>query len=37
MNDRVRALLLSCTLASTLLMTQTETALGQAEKLFAEL
>jgi gamma-glutamyltranspeptidase/glutathione hydrolase len=31
MNDRVRALLLSCTLASTLLMTQTETALGQAE------
>jgi len=31
MNDRVRALLLYCTLASTLLMTQTETALGQAE------
>jgi len=31
MNDRVRALLLSCTLASALLMTQTDTALGQAE------
>jgi gamma-glutamyltranspeptidase/glutathione hydrolase len=31
MNDRVRALLISCTLASTLLMTQTDTALGKAE------